>query len=110
MPRRYRVDIGPRAEQDAERAFRWLLKEAPLYALDWYDQLLEAIDTLEQRPERCARAPEAAVFGRDIRQLLYGKRPSLYRILFIVRDDLVHILRIRHGAQRRLALEDLLGT
>jgi plasmid stabilization system protein ParE len=37
-----------------------------------------------------------------VRQLIYGKKPHFYRVLYEVSDeeDLVRILRVRHG--RRL--------
>lgn len=35
-------------------------------------------------PERCAFAQENAFFPEDIRQLLYGKRSGVYRILFTI--------------------------
>ena len=37
-----------------------------------------------------------------MRQLLYGKRPHLYRILFTIDGDVVYVLRIRHGRRQRL--------
>jgi hypothetical protein len=33
-------------------------------------------------PERCPIAPENARFNFEVRQLLYGRKPHLYRILF----------------------------
>jgi plasmid stabilization system protein ParE len=38
----------------------------------------------------------------ELRQLLYGKRRGVYRILFEVRDNNVFILRVRHSAQALL--------
>jgi hypothetical protein len=32
-----------------------------------------------------------------MRQLLYGHKPHMYRILFTVKGDVVYVLRIRHG-------------
>jgi hypothetical protein len=37
--------------------------------------------------------------------LLYGKRRGVYRVLFAIRSDTVHILTVRHSAQRTLAEE-----
>ena len=37
-----------------------------------------------------------------MRQLLYGRKPHVYRILFTIEGDAVYVLRIRHGRRRRL--------
>jgi plasmid stabilization system protein ParE len=105
----YRVELGPVAEEDAETAFRWLLKRNPLHAVEWYDGLVDTIESLSRRPERCARAPEDKRRRRGIRQLLYGRGATTFRILVVVKKDekLVHVLRLRHGARRRLRWKDL---
>jgi len=41
-------------------------------------------------------------FNEDVRQLLYGKRSGVNRILFAVRGNTVHLLHIRHGARKYL--------
>jgi hypothetical protein len=56
-------------------------------------------------PRACSLAPESDYFGREIRQLLYGKRQHKYRILFEIREQTVVVLRVRHGAQRPLEEE-----
>lgn len=56
----------------------------------------------EHNPERCGLAPENEWFPGELRQLLYGKRRGVYRILFEVRDTTVYILRVRHGARKLL--------
>jgi hypothetical protein len=63
---------------------------------------MEAIDSLKENPERCPLAPEADAFEVAIRQLLYGKRAGIYRILFTVHGSVVRVHHIRHGAQKFL--------
>ncbi len=58
--------------------------------------------TLEQSPDRCPVADEAADLGIDLRELLYGRRRGVYRILFTIEGSVVHVLRVRHAAQDRL--------
>ena len=105
----YRVELGPLAEEDAARAFRSFLERNPLHAVEWYDGLVDTIESLTRHPERCARAPEDKRLRRGIRQLLYGRGATTFRILFVVKKEekLVHVLRIRHGARRRLRWKDL---
>jgi hypothetical protein len=62
--------------------------------------LQEAIVSLKTFPRRCPIAPEASFFDREVRQLIVGKR-SKYRILYVVEDDCVSSLPIRHSRQSR---------
>lgn len=109
----FRVDIAPSALQDAEDAYLWIKAHAPSTAGDWYEGLLEAIFSLENFPLRCPLAPESQDIGKEIRQLLYGKRRRSYRILFglsrdeTTGDEVVRIYRIRHHAQRRATAGDI---
>lgn len=103
----YRVDISLPALADAEEAYLRLKEHSPARAGGWYEGLLETIYSLENFPTRCPLAPESEDLGKEIRQLFYGKRGGVYRILFgITRDekageDVVRIFRIRHSARAR---------
>ncbi len=70
----------------------------------WYYELQDAIASLQQFPYRCSVAPEAAIIGREIRQLWVGKGRN-YRILFVVEEDTVAILHIRHRRQAPLDID-----
>jgi plasmid stabilization system protein ParE len=109
----YRVDISPSALQDAEDAFLWIREQSPTRAGDWFKGLLESIYSLETFPTRCSIAPESQEVGFKIRQLLYGKRKFIYRILFTVGydektdEDVVRVYRIRHIARRSLNADEI---
>ena len=102
MRMKYEVLVQPPALEDIESAYQWLAKQTPTKAVEWYNGLVETILSLERNPERCSIAPESSEFEENIRQLLYGKGRSCYRILFIIRGKTVHVLHVRHGARRRL--------
>ena len=54
-------------------------------------------------PETRTGVPRRSVeFEQDIRQLVHGRRAGRYRILFVVEAGTVHVLHVRHGAQRHL--------
>lgn len=97
----YRVIILPEAEREMEEACLWIVQSAPEAARTWLQRLRAAIGTLRTHPRRCALAPESAFFAEEIRQLLYGRRRGVYRVLFEVRDDeeTVIILHVVHGAR-----------
>lgn len=105
---KYRVQLTARAEEDVEGVLLWYHEnQATAAAGRWFARLMSKIDTLETHPERCGIAIESDELGIEIRQLLFGKRHGVYRILFQLQGATVQILRIRHGAQDRIRPEDL---
>ena len=104
---KYQVRISQRAERDVDQTLRWFLDQrATGAAARWHARLLSRIDTLETRPQRCRLAEEAKDFGIEVRELLFGRRPGMYRILFQIKGQVVQILRIRHCARDDLSAED----
>ena len=99
---KYEVLIMPTAEAELEAAYLWIAERAPEAAARWYNGLLDALLKLETLPERCPIAPESDAFKEEIRQLLYGKRQHMYRILFHGEGHSVRILHVRHGAREYL--------
>jgi len=73
--------------------------------LRWARGLRAKIATLKTGPRRCPIDPDSEVYGEEVRVLLYGKRRGVYRVLFAIRGDAVHVLTVRHSAQRSLAEE-----
>src|SRR6476469_6600321 len=96
------VRITARALREIDTALAWLAERSRTAAGRWYDQLMEAVRSLENNPERCGLAPESAWYPGELRQMLHGKRRGVYRILFEVRGQTVYILRVRHSAQALL--------
>ncbi len=98
----YRVEIASTAYDELEEAFCWIAKDSPVAAARWRNGMFDTLRSLRELPNRCALAPENDVFAEEIRQLLYGKRPHVFRILFNVDGAVVQILHIRHGAREHL--------
>ena len=100
----FRVEVTPKARQDANGILEWLLAQhAGEAGLRWFRKLEEAIASLAELPKRCRLAPENASVPFELRQLLYGHRPHMYRILFTIEGEVVYVLRIRHGRRRYLS-------
>ena len=102
---KYRVEVTATAKADAHEAYLWVAEQSPVRAARWYNGLMDAAASLDTYPERCPIAPESAVV--EIRQLLYGKRSGVYRILFEIRKLTVYILHIRHSARKALEPHEL---
>jgi plasmid stabilization system protein ParE len=100
--KRHQVIILPAAEQDIGAAYEWIAEQDADAAARWYNRLLAVIYSLDTFPERALLAPESQALRTEIREVFYGRRQHKYRILFVVTEDEVHILHVRHGA--RLAL------
>jgi plasmid stabilization system protein ParE len=103
----FQVRLTARAERDAVEALEYLPQRSPTAAARWYAGLLAAVQSLAALPQRCGLAPEADNLGIELRQLLFGKRRGVYRILFMVVGDTVHVLPIRHAARESLKRGDL---
>lgn len=96
--KRYRVSVTPAAASDIEKAHAWYLSEDPVYAAKWLAGLEAAILQLRNLPLAHGIAPESRAFGREIRQLLYGKGRR-WRVYFVVDDATVRVLHVGHASR-----------
>jgi plasmid stabilization system protein ParE len=97
----YRCELTRRALRDAEEAYTWIARDSPRRAARWYEGLFAKIRTLADNPRRCPLAPESEADGHEIRQILYGRRRGVYRVLFVVRsEELVLVLAVWHGSRQ----------
>jgi len=96
----YLVEIAARAERDLTALFERIDAQNSRAASRWYAGFKNAILSLEDLPYRCPVTPEKA----NLRHLLYGRKPNVYRVIFRVQEKQkkVEILHIRHGARRSL--------
>jgi len=95
----YQILIQPTAFQEIETSYRWICDNLSAdVANNWYYDLQDAIASLQTFPKRCPIAPEASIVGREIRQLLIGKRKK-YRVLFVVEKEVIAIIHVRHSHQ-----------
>ena len=97
----FRVETTAEAERDADAILEWLLSQhAGEAGARWFAALTHAIESLAQFPERCPLVPENTFFPFEVRHLLYGHPPHVYRILFTVSGNAVYVLHIRHGRRQ----------
>jgi len=100
----FRVEIAPEAKRDPNAILEWLIEQhAGTAGVRWILRLEKAIASLATFPGRCKLAPENSSVPFELRQLLYGHKPHLYRILFTIDGETVYVLRIRHGRRGILA-------
>src|SRR4051794_30196294 len=76
----FRVEITARAKQNADAILEWLESQHSGDAgLRWFRKLEEAIASLAAFPVRCNLAPENSSFAFQVRPLLFGNSPHVYR-------------------------------
>jgi len=94
----YLVNITARAGRDFAHLYDKIDAENSVAALKWYRELKEAVLTLEKFPYRCPTVCENPL----LRQLLYGHKPHVYRVIYRVlhREKRVDVLHLRHGARQ----------
>jgi len=94
----YRINFTRRARRDYLQLYDSINAAASLPAQRWIDRLDQTIAVLSTAPRGGAVTHE----NPTVRQLIYGNKPHLYRILYDIDDaDLrVDILSIWHGRRR----------
>jgi len=90
----FRVRLLDSAQADAAQIYERVTAAAPLHGPLWYNRLIATIETLGTFPKRCAYAPETDFFETEVRQLLFGRKPNVYRVLFTIEENTVYVLRI----------------
>jgi plasmid stabilization system protein ParE len=93
----YLVRLTDRALRDLEAIYEFIEATTSERAFAWFNELVEAIYSLERLAERGAVVLE----HKKLRQLLFGKKPGIYRIIYAMdrRNHAVNVLHIRHGAR-----------
>lgn len=102
-----RVVVTAKANADAIEAFRWKANSSVEAAERWLAGLEMAISELNRLPERHPIAEEESErFGIPLRQMIYGKKPQTYRLIFSIEGDEVVLHYIRHTARGPIDLEE----
>ena len=100
--KRWNIVVEPPAQQDINQAYQWLAERSLDAAERWFNTLYDTIGSLALFPERCPFAPETGFLNAEVREIFHGRRQHKYRLLFMVSENEVHVLHVRHGARRVL--------
>ena len=102
------VRVLGRAQADIDHIYLWLRKRSPVGAAAWYTVLLHTLDELGDGRVAHSEAPEATKLGVELRQTLFKtRRGRVYRLLLVIREDELRVLRVRGPGQRPVAQRDL---
>ena len=96
----YLVRLTDRVLRDVELIYEFIETETSDKAFAWFNELAEAIYNLEKLPQRGTVASE----NKKLRQLFFGKKPNVYRIIYAIdrQHRAVNVLHIRHGSRTSL--------
>lgn len=103
----FEIEYTAHAQSELEDVYLWIKKYMPLSAARWRDDLITKVESLASDPDRHRLAPESHRFPVEIRQLLFRKRRSQFRILFTITSKHVVILSVRHHSRKPLEEGDL---
>ncbi|MGE4351477.1 MAG: type II toxin-antitoxin system RelE/ParE family toxin [Bdellovibrionales bacterium] len=92
---KFAIKITNEASADLDGVFEYIFSKSPVQAEKFVDALLGKVRTLSSMPKRCPVAPESYGKALGIRHLIYER----YRVLFMLCEKEVIILRIIHGAR-----------
>lgn len=94
-----RINWSQPALADLEAIYDFIARDSSQYAVRFVRRLLEAIERLASLPMRGRIVPEGDGRHREIFE-------PPYRIVYRVEDDVVHVIRLVHGARDFDALRD----
>jgi plasmid stabilization system protein ParE len=103
----FRVILLPRAVEDLDEAICYAAKRAPMTAARWLERFQQAIEGLAKSPLSWPLAHESKKAKLSLREMLFGRKPNVFRVVFEVVGNEVQVLRIRRGARRWLSKKDL---
>ena len=94
--KQYRVLITDEALNDMESIYEYIAEEllAPDTAMGQYNRIADAIETLDQMPERIKLMESEPEKTRGLRKLIVDN----YAVFFIVEDDTVIVSNVLYGA------------
>lgn len=94
-----RVEFTTDARGQLLAAELWISEYSPPRAERWKRGLLAEIETLKTFPNRSPIAPESESAGEVVREFRFGNRREVYRILYVVREESLLVVDLRHGVR-----------
>lgn len=92
----YKTHITDEALNDMESIYEYIAEEllAPDTAMEQYNRIADAIETLDQMPERIKLMESEPERTRGLRRLIVDN----YAVFFIIVDDVVIVTNVLYGA------------
>ncbi len=104
---KYRITLFSFALSDLDQAYQFAADQAPDVATRWLVRFQATLQSPDESPERCPLARENKNVEMELRELLFGKRPNVFRVLFTIHEGEVRVLRILRAQRRFLTQEQI---
>ncbi len=100
----YLVRLTNRALRDLEVIYEFVEADNSQRAQAWFNELADTIYSLERFPMRGLASPGS----KNLRRLLFGTHPGIYKIIYSVdkRNRVINVLHIRHAARLGFPADD----
>lgn len=100
---RFRVSIPDQFRRDVDETYDYIRKHGPANPDEWFLGLEKRLRSLEDFADWTAFAPENEYARDEILQILYGP----FRILYVLRGNVVFLLTIQHGSRLFLTKDQI---
>ena len=103
----FQIELSRQARGDLWGYYQFASQHSVPDAIRWMERFQAAISTLSERPERCSLSRESGRMQLELRDFLFGKRPSVYRVVFLIVGARVRVLRICRSQRDTLTTKDV---
>jgi len=102
------VKVLTLAREDVRETLEWLSARSPKGAKAWLDALEACTERIAVSPTGFSTAPESQELPFKVQQAFFQtKNGRRYRVLFLVQESQVLVVRIRGPGQRPVRAKDL---
>lgn len=102
------VRLLTRATADIDEIFTWLSKRSTAGAEAWHAALVKRLADLASGTFFGSRAPESKRLDFELRHAFFKtRRGRTYRVLFLVFDSEIRVLRVRGPGQKPVGRRDI---
>lgn len=104
----FTVVLTEPADRDVDEILQWLKERSLRGASSWRSSYRRAIAVIQEHGDSFGLAPESIDHAEDIREFTFSTRHgNIYRLIFILRDDIVYVLRVRGTGQSLLSRDEI---
>ena len=102
-----RVVIHRRARRDMEDYLDYLIDNAPVTVSNWFEDLQSHVLGLASTASMWAAAAENRKCSKDLRESHFGSNPNVFRVLFYIQGDQLHVIRVLRAQHRFLTKKEI---
>ena len=106
----YEIVVHRLARADVLQVYTRAARNAPVTAEKWLARFQRKILTLQSNPQRCSFATEASKVAMPLYEVLFGRTPNVFRVIFTVDGHKVRLLRFLRAQHRPLSQQQVIDA